>query len=347
MVANHFADAVHGGERLEDFRAQLGVGLHGGPFGGVERAGLIQNGFGDADFADVVQQTRETDFLDFGLIHAQRLRDHHGIRGNFLRVALGVAVFRVNGQRERSDSVHDRGRNGIAGVAIAVLDERARELLEAAVNFVEGVGAGGELALERDAEIGFEDIFFPALGVVGIALLRAGNGVSALMFREVHRGVRDLNQFLRRGTVHRETGDAEAGGDIFVAQQRIGGDPAAQLAGELDGLLDAGFRHEDDEFVAAVTRDDIGAAAILFENVADALQDDVAFQVAVEIVDEFEAVEVHQDQREGAIGARGALPFGGERFHEEAVRFDAGEAVGDGLFLSFLERDGVVQRAGE
>jgi hypothetical protein len=29
------------------------------------------------------------------------------------------------------------------------------------------------------------------------------------------------------------------------------------------------------------------------------------------------------------------------------VRFDAGEAVGDGLFLSFLENDGIVQGAGK
>src|SRR5208282_3199920 len=55
MVANHFADAVHGGEGLENFRAEFGVGFHGGPLGGVERAGFIENGFGDADFADVVQ----------------------------------------------------------------------------------------------------------------------------------------------------------------------------------------------------------------------------------------------------------------------------------------------------
>ena len=147
--------------------------------------------------------------------------------------------------------------------------------------------------------------------------------------------------------MQRETGDTEAGGNILVAQERIGSDPAAKFAGELDGLFDAGFGHEDYEFIAAVTGDYIGAAAILFEDVADALQDDVAFQVAVEIVDEFEAVEVHQDEREGAIGARGALPFGGERFHQEAVRFYAGEAVGDGLFLRFLERDGIVQSAGE
>src|ERR1700734_1199109 len=102
-------------------------------------------------------------------------------------MALGVAVFRVNGKRERSDSVHDRGRNGIARGAIAVFYERASELFEAAVDFVEGVRAGGKLALEGDAEIGFQNVFFPALGVFGVALLGAGNGISSLVFREVHR----------------------------------------------------------------------------------------------------------------------------------------------------------------
>jgi hypothetical protein len=39
--------------------------------------------------------------------------------------------------------------------------------------------------------------------------------------------------------------------------------------------------------------------------------------------------------------------FGGKRFHQEAVRLHAGEAVGDGLLLGFLEGEGVVERAGE
>src|ERR1700693_4726307 len=128
-----------------------------------------------------------------------------------------------------------------------MLDQRTSELFEAAVNFLESVGTGGELALERHTQIGFQDIFFPALGVVGIALLRAGNGISTLMFREVHGGVRDLNQFLRSRAVQRETGNAETGRNIFVAQERIGGDPTTQLAGELYGLLDACFGPEDDE----------------------------------------------------------------------------------------------------
>ncbi len=138
--------------------------------------------------------------------------------------------------------------------------------------------------------------------------------------------------------MERVTGDAEAGADIFLAKEGIGGDPAAQLEGQLTGVVHVGFGHEDDEFVAAITRDDVGPAAIGFQDVADTLENEVAFEVAVEIVDKLEAVQVHEDKSEGAAGTRGALPFGGERFHKKTVRLDAGQAVGDGLFLGFLER---------
>ena len=84
----------------KNFRAQLGVGFHRGPFVGVERAGFIQNNFRDADFADVVQQSGEAHFLDFGFVHAEGVRDHHRVCGNFLRVALGVVILRVNRESE-------------------------------------------------------------------------------------------------------------------------------------------------------------------------------------------------------------------------------------------------------
>ena len=119
--------------------------------------------------------------------------------------------------------------------------------------------------------------------------------------------------------VHREAGDAEAGGDVLVAQQRIGGDPVRELACELARLLDARFRHQDHEFVAAIARHHIRAPAILFQNVADTLQHHVAFQVAVKIVHKFEAVQIHQHDRERPVRARGrastrprALPSGSD-----------------------------------
>src|SRR5258708_30097671 len=113
------------------------------------------------------------------------------------------------------------------------------------------------------------------------------------------------------------------------------------------GLLHGGFWHENYEFVAAVASDNVGTAAIGFENLADALENEVAFEVAVKIVNELEAIEVHQDQSERTAGAGRALPFGRERFHEKAVSLNAGEAVGDGLLLRFLESKCVVKRGGD
>ena len=68
--------------------------------------------------------------------------------------------------------------------------------------------------------------------------------------------------------------------------------------------------------------------------------------MAVEIVHEFEAVQVHQHEGKGPAGARGPFPFHRERLHEEAVRFHSGQAVGDGLLLRPLEGERVVERAG-
>ncbi len=68
--------------------------------------------------------------------------------------------------------------------------------------------------------------------------------------------------------------------------------------------------------------------------------------MTVEIVDEFEAVEIHEDESEGTAGAGRALPLGRKRFHEEAMGFDIGEAVSDGLLLRLLEGEGVVKSAG-
>ena len=78
-----------------------------------------------------------------------------------------------------------------------LLAERARELLQPAINFLEGLGAGGKEPLQRHAEIRFEHILLPALAIVGCALFGAGNGIAALVLREVHGGVGHLNQFLR------------------------------------------------------------------------------------------------------------------------------------------------------
>src|SRR5204862_7264628 len=55
---------------------------------------------------------------------------------------------------------------------------------------------------------------------------------SALMFREIHRSIGHLDQLLRRRAVKRITRDAEAGTDVFLTQQWIGGNPVDPLLRE-------------------------------------------------------------------------------------------------------------------
>src|SRR5579872_2396511 len=110
-------------------------------------------------------------------------------------------------------------------------------------------------------------------------------------------------------------------------------------------LLRISFRHQDYEFVASVSRDDVGTAAVLFQDAGHTLQNDIAVKVAIEIVDELEAIQVHQDHRKRPAGARGAFPFARKRFHEEAMRLHSRQAISDGLFLRLLEGESIVECA--
>ena len=164
---------------------------------------------------------------------------------------------------------------------------------------------------------------------------------------DIHAGVGDADDVFRRKAVRRETGHAKAAGDVVFAEHGVGREPYAQAFGQRLRLLHAGFRHQDDELVAAVAGHDVGLAAPLFEQPAHARQHQVAFQMAEGVVDFLELVEIDQHDRERASGAGSALPLRRECFPEEAPRLDAGQAVGDGLLLQFLEDERVVQRGGQ
>src|SRR5256884_1819616 len=104
---------------------------------------------------------------------------------------------------------------------------------------------------------------------------------------------------------------------------------------------------EKDNSPPAVASHNVGAPAIGLQNLPDALENEVALEVPVEIVHEFEAVEVHEHQGKRAPGSSGPLPFGGQCFHKKTMRLHTGEAVGDRLLLRLLERKRVVQRTGD
>jgi len=73
------------------------------------------------------------------------------------------------------------------------------------------------------------------------------------------------------------------------------------------GLRFFGFRENEGEFVAAVPRGGIDSAAMNAENVGEAADGAAADEMAVGIVNGFQAIEVEKQHGEGPAGALGAL----------------------------------------
>ena len=91
------------------------------------------------------------------------------------------------------------------------------ELFQSLANILKGLRPRGEEALECDAQIRFQDIALPLLGLPAIQVVGAGNRIASLVFGQIHRRVRNLNQLLRRRAVQRESGQANAcGGVLFL-----------------------------------------------------------------------------------------------------------------------------------
>ena len=88
---------------------------------GIERAGLEQDGVGDADLADVVQHARRADHLEPLAVDPELDRERAGVAGDALGVRMGVAVLGVDGARERVDRVDE------AGAEVALGGLRGRE----------------------------------------------------------------------------------------------------------------------------------------------------------------------------------------------------------------------------
>src|SRR5438105_12719270 len=112
-----------------------------------------------------------------------------------------------------------------------------------------------------------------------------------------------------------EAGDAEARGDRLFAEQRILTNRRPQLLGYLDRLRSVRFWHEDHKFVSAVTGYHVRTPAVLLQNLPHPMQNQISLQMPIEIINEFEPVQINQNQGEGPARARRAFPFARERFH--------------------------------
>ena len=121
------------------------------------------------------------------------------------------------------------------------------------------------LALQESFDVSRDELPLHRGGFAFHVLLGGRNPVSAGMFGHVHSGVGDADNVLDGEPVHREAGHAEAAADVVLGQHRVGRDPQTQALGQNLGLLHAGFRHEDDELVAAVARYHVRLPALLLK----------------------------------------------------------------------------------
>src|SRR2546429_6266127 len=110
----------------------------------------------------------------------------------------------------------------------------------------------------------------------------------------------------------------------------------------------AGFRKNQREFIASVTRGRVDGARVAAKNFSDAHQRAAAGQVSVLIVDELQTVHVEEQHAEGALRAARAVQFGFQHADETAIIREARKGIADGHAAYLLEQARLVeQSAGE
>ena len=140
--------------------------------------------------------------------------------------------------------------------------------------------------------------------------LRAGaeDAVAALELRPVDGEVGLVDERVRILRVLRVAGDADRDGGANRVARRLDVvelvcDRTADPLGDLHRLLGRCLRQEDRELLAAETGRNVVLAQLGAEDLGDALQDGVAGEMAVGVVDLAEQVEVGHDQRERPLEA--------------------------------------------
>src|SRR5262249_38526166 len=100
MVANDGEDGFQGFHWPADFFSPSGVAAHYDPFVGVELAGLEQNGIGNADLSDVVEESSPVKRLELAAPQAEVVPKRNADKGQPLTVTAGLLVALLNGERQ-------------------------------------------------------------------------------------------------------------------------------------------------------------------------------------------------------------------------------------------------------
>ena len=161
---------------------------------------------------------------------------------------------------------------------------------------------------------------------------RTDHAVATLELAAIHGEVGLVDQLVRIEAVLREAGDPKRhrradglGGrlDLELALCNLAPDPLRNL----HRLLRRGLRQQDRELLTAEARRHVVMPQLFVEDLGDPLEDSVAGEVAVAVVDVAQQIEVGHDQRHRAIEARCTRNLGGECCREVARVVKAGLGV--------------------
>ncbi|CAA9551085.1 MAG: hypothetical protein AVDCRST_MAG79-2706, partial [uncultured Thermoleophilia bacterium] len=102
-----------------------------------------------------------------------------------------------------------------------------------------------------------------------------------------------------------EHGDPHGRGHGRPARRRAGGDPGAEAVGGGDRVGEPGLAHDPHELLAAHAAHDVAGPGRAAQRLADGAQRGVAGGVAVDVVDQLEAVQVDLGEHQRAsVSAR-------------------------------------------
>ena len=118
-------------------------------------------------------------------------------------------------------------------------------------------------------------------------------------------------------------------------------DALADLLGEADGAVELRLGQHDEELLAAEAADEVGLPKLRPELRGDALEHQVAGQMAVAVVDPLEAIEVGEGDRERPVVADGAAPLAVEDLQHRLPAVESGEPLeGRGFEQAGVLEDG-------
>src|SRR6202021_3031118 len=128
----------------------------------------------------------------------------------------------------------------------------------------------GVLALEKAFDVGGDLLPLRSKFLASGKFFGRGNAVTPGTLGNGHACSGPTDNVFYGKTVHGKTGHTEAAGDVMFAKHCIRGNPLAQAFRQNLRLLGAGFRHEDDELISAVTGNNVRLAGFLLEQPSDA-----------------------------------------------------------------------------